>query len=612
MWKVRMYRSVVLGLGILLLASLGGGVPRALGQDTSWVSGEVSRLAREAPSLEQYPGMGGLVLQRKAEYALRADGALIKKERWIVQLTSNIPESWRNWEIPVPPEGEAEVLLAGLYGLPFGKLANPLLPVKTDRGGIPVLQVRIPYLEDRLAFVLEYRQIYPRRFDVGDFLWLQENLPIWEQEILARLPREASLYWEGVGIGAPTVESSETQDRYLWRSINTPAWSGAGLAAEGRPSLAFSLRQGILGGLKNLEAYEKQEYPEFQGLFRQIASDSKPHRRGKRLLEEMSRSKYLLSEIPSRMVRDGADIPPEGPWTSWERTLLAQNWLRRVGWEVTLWWMPVFPLSEKAPGTRDLWLEPVLECNPPGDVPFIYLPGQTVEYGKIPSSLWGKTLYRVSGLTVQTKTIPEGNLEDHRLTLDWNLSMDVRGEAEGFLDLYVRGGWVNLFGEEAAKDPEKAFNMVAWSVPCTFTGEMVKEDYGYGYRVRVPLAMKLGIPGTGQILAKVPGGDLPWIRRILAQDPPFSLRFPFVLEEKLLLRVPPGFRMVGKFPAGEVSGPIALKGSFYYNKRHNYIEGERKAMVKPTLIDSSQSEVFRSVLQGWERWKTIFVPLKEQ
>ncbi|HPJ27260.1 MAG TPA: hypothetical protein PLA80_14030, partial [Synergistaceae bacterium] len=166
-----------------------------------------------------------------------------------------------------------------------------------------MLQVRIPYLEDRLAFVLEYRQIYPRRFDVGDFLWLQENLPIWEQEILARLPREASLYWEGVGIGAPTVESSETQDRYLWRSINTPAWSGAGLAAEGRPSLAFSLRQGILGGLKNLEAYEKQEYPEFQGLFRQIASDSKPHRRGKRLLEEMSRSKYLLSEIPSRMVR---------------------------------------------------------------------------------------------------------------------------------------------------------------------------------------------------------------------------------------------------------------------------------------------------------------------
>jgi hypothetical protein len=70
--------------------------------------------------------------------------------------------------------------------------------------------------------------------------------------------------------------------------------------------------------------------------------------------------------------------------------------------------------------------------------------------------------------------------------------------------------------------------------------------------------------------------------------------------------------MIGKLPESDNSGPIALKGSFYYNKRHNHIEGELKAMVKPTVMDFSQNEVFRSVLQGWERWKTIFVPLKEQ
>ncbi len=587
-------------------------VQSARGQDSSWAPDEVSRLAREAPSLEQYPGMGGMVLQRKADYDLRADGALVKTERWIIQLTRDIPKAWQNWEIPVPPGGEAEILLAGLYGMPFGKLANPLLPLSVDKEGIPVLQVRIPYLDDRLAFVLEYRQIFPRRFDVGDFLWLQRDIPVWEQEIRARVPREAPLYWEGTGVDAPSVESSEIQDHYVWRSVNTPPWPGEGLLAEGRPSLAFSLRQGILGGLKTLEFYEKRSYPELQGIFRHIASDSKPHRRGKKLLEEMSKEEYLLQGIASRLVREEGALPPEGPWTSWERTLIARSWLGQVGWEVTLWWMPVFALSEKVPSTRDLWLEPVLECNPPGDIPFLYLLGQTVEYGKIPSSLWGKTLYRVSGLEVQTKKVPEGSLEDHRLTLEWNLSMDVRGEAEGFLDLYVRGGWVDLFGGEASKDPRRALDSIRWSIPYSLKGDIIRESYGYGYRVRVPLSMKLGIPGTGQILAKVPGGELPWISRILRENPPFSLRFPFVLEQKLKLQLPPNFRMVGKIAPGEISGSIALKGDFYYNKRHNYIEGERKAMVKPTVIDSSLGEIFRSVLHGWERWKTIFVPLKEQ
>ena len=378
-----------------------------------------------------------------------------KKSAGLCSLPVPSPDSWLTWEIPVPPGGEARILLAGLYGIPFGNLQSPLIPLQREHEGIPVLQLRVPYHGDQVALVLEYQQIFPRRFDVGDFLWLQKDLPIWEQEILARVPREASLYWEGVGVNAPSVESTETQDLYVWRSINNPSWTGGGLVAEGRPSLAFSMRQGILGGLKTLEGYEKQSYPEPEGIFRHIASDSKPHRRGKGLLDEMNKKSYLLRDIPSRMVRPGEDIPAQGPWTSWERTLLAQSWLRGVGWQVSLWWVPVFPLSEKVPATQDIWLEPVLECNPPGDTPFLYLFGQTVEHGKTPSSLWGKTLYRVSGLQVQTKKVPEGSLEDHRLTLAWNLSMDLRGEAEGFLDLYVRGDGWTFSGRRLLKILEK-------------------------------------------------------------------------------------------------------------------------------------------------------------
>jgi len=176
-WKMRRFCRYILMLGAFLLLSFGESTPKALAQDLSWAPGEVARLAREAPSLEQFPGAGGLVLQRRAEYALRADGSLEKKERWIVQLTRTIPDSWLTWEIPVPPGGEARILLAGLYGIPFGNLQSPLIPLQMDREGISVLQLRIPYRGDQVALVLEYQQIFPRRFDVGDFLWLQKIFP---------------------------------------------------------------------------------------------------------------------------------------------------------------------------------------------------------------------------------------------------------------------------------------------------------------------------------------------------------------------------------------------------------------------------------------------------
>ncbi|HOO63794.1 MAG TPA: hypothetical protein PK364_07715, partial [Synergistaceae bacterium] len=96
MRRMRTFWSGSFWLAVFLLASLGGMVQSARGQDSSWAPDEVSRLAREAPSLEQYPGMGGMVLQRKADYDLRADGALVKTERWIIQLTRDIPKAWQN------------------------------------------------------------------------------------------------------------------------------------------------------------------------------------------------------------------------------------------------------------------------------------------------------------------------------------------------------------------------------------------------------------------------------------------------------------------------------------------------------------------------------------
>ena len=602
-----MARALVWVLMLLLLGT-GGALGASLPEDP--LGPEVLRLAREVP-----PGAGassGMVWQRWAEYELRADGALVRRSRWIVELATGTADSWRLWEIPVPVGGEAQLLACGLYDAKTGGPLAPLLAESGDVGGSSSLRVRVPRHENAVV-ALEYVQVFPRRMNVDDVVWLGLDLPQWEQVVSVRTPKGSPLFWKGVDALEPEMSDAGPQDTYVWRMVNRPAWNGMGLLAQGRPVLTFSLRKGAYEALNPLEYLGSLALPEPGGAFARAVRPGNRTAAGEKLLALMNAPSTLLGGVPWDAVRSGEHIPAEGPWTSWERVLLLHRWLLRAGWHVQLWWLPVLDLGDDAPATSRTWLRPVLEVKSPGGGAFFWDVGQNVAPGEMPSTLWGATLFRREGARAERRVLGGGALDAHRLSVEWTLSLDQEGMARGSLDVTLRGGWVGLFAPQGVPDAAAVLDRLRWPVALRpVLGPPVRSTYDYGFRFSFPVTVPLGIPGPGRVLVRFPGVEIPWTSDLRNAVPPFSLRFPFVLEQRFALFLPEGYRALDIPKGGERGKRVVLKEMVRYREKYHEVVGEHRILVKSVRLGDAEASELESALATLTRWSEQRIPLLQQ
>jgi hypothetical protein len=600
--RVRPFLLGVLLLGMLLLPERVFAWNGAL---------EVMRLAREAPATSAFGDASGMVWLREMRYRLEANGDMVRESRWVVLLGPGVSEEWRTWQIPVPEGGDASVSEAALYSVPLGRLVSPLLPQEQDREGVRIVEVRIPPLSEQTALALAYTQVYPRRLNVDDLIWLELDLPQWEQRYVVDVPRNAAFLWGGEGVPEPGKSEAGAGDRYSWLIMNRTAWKGTSLLAKERPALAFSLRKGRFESLRPLAELETITIPSPEGGFVRAATMNNRTRAGEALLAAMNTGKTLLSGVPWDWVRSAEEIPGEGPWTPWERVLVLKSWLRNAGWKAVVWWVPALPLAEDAPATSRAWLRPVLECTPPNGGSFYCDLGQNVAAGNVPPSLRGKTLYRAEGLGVESRAVPGGALEEHRLSLEWILSMDQTGMSQGTFDVTVRGGWVDLFSPGGVPDGAQILSLLPRPAGGAFVfGAPVLPTYPYGYRVSFPVQAAVGIPAPGQVLVRIPAVELPWLRALEQEQLPLRLRFPFVVEQKLDLSLPEGYRVLSLPPSREGEGRIALRETLRFSEKRNAVLGETKLVVKTQQIDASMGEALRQLIAAWASWGSKTLPVR--
>jgi hypothetical protein len=109
----------------------------------------------------------------------------------------------------------------------------------------------------------------------------------------------------------------------------------------------------------------------------------------------------------------------------------------------------------------------------------------------------------------------------------------------------------------------------------------VLQTYPYGYRVSFPVQAAVGIPAPGQVLVRIPAVELPWLRALEQEQLPLRLRFPFVVEQKLDLSLPEGYRVLSLPPSREGEGRIARRETLRFSEKRNAVLGETKLVVKP-------------------------------
>lgn len=607
-------RCALMGLVVALLCPL---VPAFAATGEPFPVQEIKRLVEEAPRLSSYPGKEAVVLSRRLDYRLLADGSMEKKGAWVIVYKGTPPTGWEGWTVPAPEGGSAEIARAVLYSMPSLELVRSLDVTEEWQGGGRGASIRLPVTRNESLLLLETAQRFPKRLDVDDQIQVQLDFPQWELRVEVETPAGTKLHWSGSGIGQPEKSGGLGVERHTWTAKNVPSWEDLPILAGGRPVLGFSLRSGMVSSLESARDLETSLSPLPPGLAA-LLSGKDPVKSGLKLLEALGEEKSRNPYLPSNWVRQPKETGfREGPWTDREATLIALNGLKAAGWGATSWWTTPIPVSEGMPaGTTQLDF-PVVELTPPGGKPFLFSRKQLMQVGKTPSALIGATLYRLEDGKVLSYKVPAGSSAGNRLSTRWDLKVSETGMAEGKLSITLRGAWDYLLGREggsmARKAESVARRMLASTPFLSGMGTPSVSESGGGIQIQLPVRGLIGIAFQKDLLVGFPSAGIPGAGDLLEGRGDSGLRFPFSISQEFLVRLPAGFRVLeDPVMTAKKEGLVTVAEVFTNRDRKGTVEASQIVAVRSVRLDQKGFDEMKESLFRALRWGANTIPLRKR
>ncbi|MDR1472679.1 MAG: hypothetical protein LBS75_09155 [Synergistaceae bacterium] len=590
----------------------------AAGKAGDWdIPAEIRRLYREAPSLAAFPGVGGVVWMDSRDYSLGADGAKNVVHKYLLLIGDASPDGVMSYRIPFPEaRGSAvNVKEASLRDPSTGERIADLVRESYGGDGIEGETVLFPRSAAGKVAAIETSVSVPGRYYMDDALTLAGDLPVWEQRIAVEIPEGMNLYWEGFGVMEPEREKGLGSERVTWTVMNQPVWRNLGVVDERRPAMIFSLQRGLMIHLKNLRDMEMSfRAPHLPSAV--SSSKGNVNRAAASVAKHMSARLMALDAGGRNRVRESGFVTPDGPWTAWEQVLIASKWMAAMGFDARLFWVPQLPVSSEGPTSSSLWREPVLRVADGRGGEIFFKSPMGTDAKKLPPSLYGATVYRSNGTSLERMTLPRGSASDHQLSQMWRLSLDEMGVATGTLDLTATGAWLDAFslgGEPTAESVGRAllgnmrFNMPGLSIePASL------KTLSSGYRVNFSVRAALGIAAGNDMLFRIPGGVPGCFMDIPIDGTKYSFKFPFVFEQNSVISTPKNYRVLslpGKIQNGD--SKAMLDESVTHWTKRGQAEAVSRWTVRASDIDEYLAGRVSQQVDIVARWSELTVPLRK-
>ena len=604
-------RSLLVSITALLISSLISTVALAAVKSDVWdVRADIKRLKTEVPSLEAFPGVKSITWLNSYKYSLNADGFMEKRHRILIMSgESSASDKPVIHTIPLTQGGVGlSVTEASWYTLSDIKKEGSLNVEKCSEGGLDYLQITLPSANSKRVFAIESISTGVDRFALEDVLMLDGVYPLWEGNVAVTLSDGMTLYWRGEELSEPERKRDGGMLHYTWTVFNQRGWSGSGIIAQKRPTLVFSLRKGILPDLNSISKAAKSI----------IAPSSTLNLPRNNLLKAGDSIERYMNGM--KMPVDAVDntvrgTPPEsGPWTSWERTLIAGKWLERSGYPIDVYWKPVIQADDSFPATEQLWQKPVLVIRD-GGKSITYESGQGVAFGKQPPSLYGVVLYGAKGTTVERFNLSKGVATEHKLTQSWKLNLDPNGVASGTMIASLSGAWNDIFslGDDNDEVLAQIKSKMHFNVPgLDLKVKSVKKD-STGCSVTFDVTAALGITSGSDMLVRMPGSVPKMLEDIPVDDSSYSFNFPFVVEQSVTMSVPKGYTVL-TLKKGEQRGDskALLADDAVFWPRKGQLEANIRWTVRASNVDKSLNANIRDQFMQYLYWTQKTVPLRKK
>ena len=588
------------------------------GRAQAWdAAGEVMRLNKEAPAAEIFGSSTGTVMwQRSNESRMLNDGSMENFRTIILMIGEKVPSDWKTVYFPTPAGGSLKIEEAAWYN-PMTGMKEGSLPQTAEKlaGGAAAVSIRIPDEAAGRAAVIAVRETRAKRYGVDETINMAGSLPIWEQTVSVEVPEGMEIAWSGRDIKDPVMSKTASVTKYTWQVMNQLAWNGEGFVVNERPLLSFSSRKGVLYSLRKMQDAEKDVPP----LPVPVTVKGDQTKAGLKLIEWVSAPERTLAGYPAGWIRQADQIPEQGPWTPWEKTLLLEKWLKKLGWDVNLWWSGALPLNDDTPASVTLFNMPVLELKPAhSGRPSWFEAGAPFALGHISSQIAGETLYSLNEKgEKETKTLSAGSSSENRLALLWKLKLDEQGKAAGTLEVSASGGWSDMFsaGKVPSLDRLSQFllSKVNFAIPGMSLEPTEIKEMSDGYRFRFNVSCAPGIVHNGSMLLRLPGGIPMRVSDMIGREKKFTLRFPFVIDQKIRMSTPKGFRMLQTPPLKQIgsgSGAVLNESITHWPKKAQLL-ADSTWTVKRREIDDKLAPLLKEELAAALRWPVLDLPFRK-
>lgn len=581
----------------------------------AWDSGaEIARLKKEVPSIETFGVNSAVIWLRDFETRILADGSMDIYRRTIIMMGEHVPSEWKIIHCPVPAGGELSVTEAAWYNTMTGA-AEGRLPVKNELlpGGAPVITIAVPEDTAGRAVVIEIHEKRPGSYGVDETINMADSLPIWEHNVSVELPGGMELFWIGRDMKEPVVSEQNNVRRYKWQTMNQLPWHGEGFVLNERPMLSFSTRKGVSQSLRKLEELARS----VPAIPLPSAAKTDRHHACSKLAEYLSAPQRTLEGYPADYVRTQDMMPEDGPWSDWEKTFILKKWLETIGFDVSLWWEAKMPVDEMVPASATLFEAPVLEIKNSGSKSSYYKAGLPFTASKIPATIGGADIYSASEEGFISKKMPPGSSADNRLFLLWKLALDETGRAEGTLEISVTGGWSEMFSGGKLPELGSLSEFIIERINFAISGMNLEptkiEPLPTGYKTTFAVRCVPGIIHGGNMLLRLPGGIPMRVSEMIAQERQYTLRFPFIIDQKVRMDMPRGYRMLQMPPLKNVGDgtKAVLKESITHWPKKCELLADSLWAVKTRSVDSLTAQLMKEELAAALRWPVLDLPFKK-
>lgn len=575
---------------------------------------EVRRLNKEAPSIDGFIGSNALIWLKNHEFKMLNDGSMEKNSQTIVMIGETVPNSLKIIKLPVPSDGTLEVIEASWYN-PMTGLKEGSLNVSDENlvGGAKGKVIQTPKEAVGRAVVLNIRETQGKRYGVDNTIDMAGIIPIWEQKVSVEMPEGRELYWLARDVKDPRIAKSKGTQTYSWQVMNQASWAGKGFVVYKRPFLTFSSRKGIDQSLKEM----KQLAQSVPTLPFPISVASDKEKAGATLMEWMQNQTLTLTNYPKNWVRPADQIPHKGPWTPWEKTLVLNKWLEKLGWESKVWWQAETELDKDSPASLTTWTAPVLNITTAKGKKEPYQAGQASDFGVIAPTVAGSIIYTDNDKAHAKKVISSGSPSDHRLELVWMLKMDDFGIAEGTLNFTATGGWTGLFSSGNIPDKndlsEFLSNRINFAIPGMQLTPIEVSPTKTGYTLKFKVKCPAGILHSNNLLLRLPGGIPVVVGEMISENTEYTFRFPFIMEQKVRMDMPKGYHIVQQPPVkkiGEKTKAVLNESITHWPKKAQLL-ADSKWVVKTTTVDSALAAILKEELNACLRWPMLDIPFRK-